>query len=190
MSIVALLGSPRNGNSTAIALRLLENIGSSRTKIYQLNDLSYRGCQACLACKKSLDHCAIRDELSDVLDAVKKADTLVLATPVYYGDVSAQLKAFIDRTFSYYTPDFRTSANPSRLSPGKKLVFIQTQGYPDETFYADLFPRYVTFFKRYGFTEAHLIRGIGVSEPNDALQHEDVVRQIGRVAAAISRPRG
>ena len=163
MNIVALLGSPRpNGNSAAIANRFTETAASlgARVTNFQLNRLTYRGCQGCYACKKGLDHCVLKDDLTQVLDAVAAADLVVLASPVYYGDITAQLKGFIDRTFSYLKPDYLTNPAPSRLSP-KRLVFVLTQGHPDPTSFADIFPRYEGFLKWQGFTETRLIRACG-----------------------------
>ena len=178
MEIVCLLGSPRvRGNSAAIAKRFCgttEKLGSN-VQTYVLNKLKYRGCQACMTCKTKLDTCVLKDELAQVLDAIREADILVMATPIYYGDVSSQLKAFIDRTFSYLVPDYATNPNPSRLASGKELVFIQTQGQPDESQYADVFPRYEYFFKWYGFDNCHLIRACGVMDKGEVETREDIM---------------
>lgn len=187
MQIVALLGSPRKGNSSAIARRFLaagESLGAT-TRSFVLNTLTYRGCQACYACKTSLSRCVLQDDLADVLAAVEEADVVVLATPVYFGDITAQLKTFFDRTFSFFTPDYRTSSTPSRLAPDKKLVFIQTQGQPDESFFNDLFPRYERFFKRFGFAESHLIRACGLAGPDDVLKRENVLDEAERLVANL-----
>lgn len=165
MKIVTLLGSPRKGgNSSAIANHLMavaRDLGAD-TRGFELNSLSYRGCQGCYACKKNLDRCILEDDLTEVLEAVMEADIVVLASPVYYGDFSGQLKCFIDRTFSYLVPDYVTNPNPSRLPPGKKLVFILTQGNPDPKLFEDVYPRYDKFLKWYGFAGSHLVRACGI----------------------------
>ena len=148
MKIVCLLGSPRpKGNSGAIAARFsetAEDLGAEVTT-FALNKLKYRGCQACMTCKTKLEKCVLKDDLAEVLDAIRDAEVLVLATPIYYADISSQLKAFIDRTYSYLVPDYATNPSPCRLSPGKKLVFIEAQGHPDESLFADVFPRYDSY---------------------------------------------
>ncbi len=195
MKIVTLLGSPRsNGNSATIARHLLQTAADlgAEAQTFELNRLSYRGCQACYACKTGREECVLNDDLTEVLAAVQAADVVVLASPVYYGDVTMQLKGFIDRSYSYLVPDYLTNPQPSRLSP-KKLVFIQTQGQPEEIMFADIFPRYDFFLKWMGFTETSLIRvcGIGPASvdavPGQVLQQaEAVARQVcaapGRVA--------
>ena len=170
MNIVCLLGSPRmKGNSSTIAKHfcdMAEKLGA-QVRTFALNEIRYRGCQGCMACKTKLDRCALKDDLTEVLEAVRETDVLVLASPVYCGEVSSQLKGFIDRTFSYLVPDFITNPKPSRLAPGKTFIFIQAQEDPDEKSFADIFPRYEFSFKWYGFDESHLIRACGVGEAGD-----------------------
>lgn len=189
MKIVAVLGSPRaSGNSAFITNRLLEaarKLGAE-SQSFALNTLTFRGCQACMACKKSSDTCVLKDDLTEVLAAVKIADVLVMASPVYYGDVTAQMKAFFDRTYSYFTPDYlQPDKKRSRLAEGKKLVFVLTQGQPDEKYFADVFPRYNMFLKMYGFGEMHLIRACGVRNPDDASKRQDVLKLADEIAARI-----
>jgi len=179
MKIVCLLGSPREkGNSVTIANRFCdtaERLGA-KVQTFALNKLEYQGCQACMACKTKLDRCVLEDGLTEVLEAVGETDILVLASPTYFGDLSSQLKGFIDRSYSYLPPDYITNPGPSRLSPGKKLVFILTQGNPDQERFADIFERYDYFFKWYGFAESHLIRACGVREAGAVEAREDVMK--------------
>ena len=177
--IICLLGGPRpKGNSAAIAKRFsetAEKLGAEITT-FALNKLKYSGCQACMTCKTKLEKCVLKDDLAEVLESVREADVLVMVSPTYYGEVTSQLKSFIDRTFSYLVSDYTTNPNPSRLSPGKELVFIQTQGDPDESKYADIFPRYEYFFKWYGFGETHLIRACGVFGPGEVKARADLMK--------------
>jgi multimeric flavodoxin WrbA len=170
LRVVTLLGSPRpKGNSATLAnifSETAEKLGAT-VQAFALNKLSYRGCQACEMCKTRSDRCAIKDDLTQVLDAIRDADILVLATPVYFCDVSGQMKSFIDRCFSYLVPDFLTNPESSRLAPGKKMVFIQTQNQPDETMFADIFPKYDLIFHLLGFKDNYLIRGCDLREADD-----------------------
>ena len=116
MKVVCLLGSPREkGNSATIANRFCKTAERLGAEVITavLNKLDFRGCQGCMACKTKLDRCVLEDDLTDVLEAIRETDVLVLASPVYFWDVSSQLKAFIDRTFSYLVPDFIT--NPEEI---------------------------------------------------------------------------
>lgn len=185
MKIVSLLGSPRTkGGSSTIANHILKIAGElgAETRSFELNRLTYRGCQACYACKTKLDRCALKDDLSEVLTTVSEADAVVMASPVYYGDVTSQLKGFIDRTYSYLVPDYITNPQPSRLTP-KKLVVVLTQGQPDETAFSDIFPRYEVFMKWMGFGEPALIRACGIGP----YRAEEVPEKYLRLAEEAAR---
>ncbi|MCX5757753.1 MAG: flavodoxin family protein, partial [Candidatus Hydrogenedentes bacterium] len=180
MKIVAVLGSPRlNGNSAFIAGRFLEAAKDrgAETQSFALNALTYRGCQACMSSKKTSEVCVLKDDLSEVLEAVREAGVIVLASPVYYGDVTGQMKLFIDRTYCYLTPDYHTNPQRSRLVPGKTVVFVQTQGLADVTVFADVFPRYREVMKFIGINEAFLLRGCGLTKRDDVCGREDLLKQ-------------
>lgn len=186
--IVAVLGSPRPlGNSATIAGRfceVAERFGGE-VQTYILNELDYHGCQGCWTCKTKLDRCVLEDGLTGVLESICHADILLIASPIYFGDVSSQLKAFIDRTFSFLLPDYTTNLAPSRLLPGKKLIFILAQGNPDDNRFDDVFPKYNSFFHLYGFSESHLIRVCGVREPGEAKLKLKAMRRAEELAKRL-----
>ena len=188
MKIACLLGSPRpKGNSAILAKRLCdaaEKLGAS-VQTFLLNELNYKGCQACMACKTKLDKCAVQDDLTGVLENIREADVLVMATPIYFGEMTSQMKGFLDRVYSYLVPDYMTNPKPCRLAPGKKLVFIQVQGQPNETLYADVYPRIENFFKRYGFAERYFLLACGVRHLGDISAREESLRQAEEVGKRI-----
>lgn len=189
MKVLCLLGSPRpKGNSAWMAERLLEGLKKQKkvkVKKYFLPKLKYRGCIACYACKTKRDDCALRDDMTKVLKSVRECDLLIMASPTYFGEVSAQLKAFIDRTFSFLRSDYATNPEKSRLKGDKRLVFILAQGHPNEQFFSDIFPRYDFFFKWYGFKESYLIRACGVYNIDDVLKREDIIEKIDSLAERL-----
>ena len=181
MKIAAVLGSPRTkSNSATLTRMILDSAGQNgaKTQSFILNDLAYKGCQGCEACKSKLDRCILDDDLTGVLDAVKEADAVVLATPNYFGEVSGQFKSFFDRTYSFLGPDFT-----SRLTPGKKAVFVFAQGYDNPNSYPDVYPRYETWLERFGFSTRILLRMTGPRPEDSVVQRPDLMeqaRQIGR----------
>jgi multimeric flavodoxin WrbA len=188
MKVDCLLGSPRpKGNSAAMAAKFCETAESSGAEVtvFALNKMKYRGCQACMTCKTKLEKCLLKDDLAEVLDSIRDAEVLVLATPIYFAEISSQLKAFIDRTYSYLVPDYATNPSPCRLAPGKKLVFIEAQGHPDESLFADVFPRYDSIFKWYGFSESYQIRACGVFSKGDVERRDDIMKLAQETARKI-----
>jgi multimeric flavodoxin WrbA len=187
MKIVCVMGSPRkDGNSARIAQVFLnesEKIGAS-TQVFFLNNLVFKGCQACMKCKTGVEKCVVNDGLAPVLEAVMSADILVMASPIYYGQVSGQLKCFIDRTFSFLKPDYMANEKPSRLEPGKKCLFVITQGDPNPEMYANVYTEYASFFKWSGF-EMQCLRGLGLMERTDAEQNKQLIEDTINLAKTM-----
>ena len=189
MKIVCLNGSPRKKGSTAKMLDIFCDAArdaGAETSIIPLNTLSYKGCQGCMICKGKLDYCVLKDDLTHVLKAVADADVLVLGTPVYFGEVTGQMKSFIDRTFSFLAPGFTQAEKPSRLKPGKKLVMILPQGAPDKEVFKDIFPRYSGFYRWFGYNDAYELRGLGIGEPDMIDKNPELIQSIKDCAKTVT----
>ena len=186
MKIVAVLGSPRaESNSAGLAQRLLDaaaGLGAEVQKFF-VNKMDFKGCQGCESCKTTSDRCILEDELTEVLESIKKADTLVLASTVYFGDISGRLKCFFDRTYSYFNPDFS-----SRLPSGKKAVFILVQGEPEEELFGDIFPRYAHWLKLFGFSPIYQLRATGVRAPGDINRQTRILEQAAAMGRELMAP--
>lgn len=185
MRVVAVLGSPRpSGNSRLLSQLLCQELGrrSAIVKSYPLNEMRFKGCQGCAACKGKSDRCVVKDDLEEVLDEVISSDVIIASSPVYWGDVTGQMKQFIDRTYSFLKPGFMDRVDMHRLPPGKRLVWIQTQGAGLEQ-YGDVFDRYNRFFGQLGFFEkTFTLRGGGLNEQGAALNRSDLLLEVNRIA--------
>lgn len=129
MDIVIINGSPRkNGNSSFIATELEKKFlekGDS-VKVLNLNDMSYKGCQGCLSCRKNNSFCVVNDDLGKLLSTFVETDLFVVISPNYYGFVTGQMKLFLDRWYCLKDANKRT-----KLREGAKGFFILTQGSPN-----------------------------------------------------------
>jgi multimeric flavodoxin WrbA len=102
MKVVAFNGSPRkDGNTTILinhAFRELENEGIE-TELVQLSEKEIRGCTACYKCFENKDQrCSVRnDAANEYIEKMVGADGIILGSPVYFRDVTAEMKALIDR---------------------------------------------------------------------------------------------
>lgn len=102
MYALALSGSPRKGGNTEILLnRVLEPLkeGGWETELLQVGGQELRGCLACGKCFENRNHrCVIeRDIFNQVAEKIFRADALILGSPTYFTDVTAEMKALIDR---------------------------------------------------------------------------------------------
>jgi multimeric flavodoxin WrbA len=101
--IVVLSGSPRkNGNTAHFVDAFIEgaNAADKEITLFRVAGLKIGGCRGCGHCFKNQGTCIQQDDMAPILDALKQADALVLASPVYFFGVSAQLKLVIDRFFA------------------------------------------------------------------------------------------
>ena len=102
-SIVVLSGSPRkDGNTARLAEAFIEGATAAGKEVlpFRVAGLHIGGCRGCGHCFKNHGACVQQDDMPPILDALREADALVLASPVYYFGVSAQLKLAIDRFFA------------------------------------------------------------------------------------------
>jgi multimeric flavodoxin WrbA len=97
VSILCISGSPRKHSNTDYLLHLLQDqIGGEFIK---LADHDIQPCRSCWACRKT-DGCVIDDDMTSILiPKLLATDAVVLGSPVYFNNVTAQMKAFIDRTW-------------------------------------------------------------------------------------------
>ncbi|MGA2735787.1 MAG: flavodoxin family protein [Syntrophobacteraceae bacterium] len=102
MKVVGFNGSARKDGNTAILINYvfgeLENAGI-QTEMVQLSGKDIHGCRACFKCFNNKDgHCAVdNDYLNECIDRMTQADGIILGSPTYFTDVSAEMKALIDR---------------------------------------------------------------------------------------------
>jgi multimeric flavodoxin WrbA len=114
MKIIAIVGSPRpEGNTNYLVDQALDEAqkhGAETEKIV-LSEYSVKPCVGHDNCS-SLDSCLQKDDGAWILENFRTADGVILATPVYYYNVSAQMKAFIDRNYFIYKHEqkYRASA--------------------------------------------------------------------------------
>lgn len=98
--VLILSSSPRRGgNSDTLCeefMRGAEENGNQVEKL-RLSELKIDACSACYGCKK-LGRCVKQDDMEMVLSKMREADVIVLATPVYFYTMCAQMKTMIDRT--------------------------------------------------------------------------------------------
>ncbi|ALK06598.1 MAG: flavodoxin [Methanosarcina sp. 795] len=127
MKVLGLVGSPNiNGNTAKLVNAILEGAAENGAEkvIYNLGSLNIKGCDACCKCQES-GCCPIDDDMQEIYQQIQTADMIVLGSPVYMWQMTAQTKLLIDRMTAFLKPNFS-----SRLD-NKKLILVFSQGSPD-----------------------------------------------------------
>lgn len=103
MKLIAINGSPRNNWNTGKLLdKVLEGAKSENAELELVNlyDLEYQGCVSCFHCKrkdKKHGKCAMKDDLTPILEKLKEVDAIIFGSPIYFSAVSSGMSAFLER---------------------------------------------------------------------------------------------
>ncbi|NLV52821.1 MAG: flavodoxin family protein [Bacteroidales bacterium] len=130
-------GGPRKNMNTAQMVEsftkgVQDTSSEIEVKHIRLYDYDFHGCYACMACKvkgtKFHDYCGRKDGITDILQEAAYADGMVFASPVYYGDVTAQTKCFIERiTFPWLSYE-NFSTNPPKKNIPSAIIYTMNAG--------------------------------------------------------------
>ena len=125
--ILVMNGSARkDGNTDAIVAAYVKGICETGVNALEvrLRDLVINECVGCLRCRDE-QKCSFQDDMTELRDMLLKSDIVVLASPVYWCEITGLLKTFIDRLYFYH---HRVN---SHLLSGKKAVIITTLAEQD-----------------------------------------------------------
>lgn len=175
MKVIAVNGSPRKKWNTATLLqKALDGAASvgAQTEMIHLYGLDYKGCISCFSCKRkggTAGHCAVRDDLTEVLEKVLGCDALLLGSPIYFGNITGEMLCFLERLlFSNlsYNTDHRSVFRGKLPS-----AFFYTMNLPAEGMkkfnYEELFHHYRDLLERFGGAPSEVLAC------NDTYQFDD-----------------
>ena len=123
--VLIVSGSPRKGGNSDLLcdefMRGASDAGNQVEKVF-LRSKKVAPCNACYYCRQSGGECAIRDDMGEILDKMQAADVIVMASPVYFYSIDAQMKAVIDRSVARWTN-----------IPNKEFYYIMTAAEDSDT---------------------------------------------------------
>lgn len=170
--ILAFIGSPRRGGNSDIlvqhAAEAAREAGAA-VQVYYLNEMDYQGCQGCRSCKSG-ESCVLEDDLTPIYDKIHGADAVILASPVYSGEVSGQMKSFLDRWHAFWDKKYET-----RLALGKKGLIILPYEAGREDLYDDLLKRHCGLLRGRGLTDVAGFTVAGVRHKGDVLSKPEAL---------------
>ena len=107
--VLILSTSPRrNSNSEALAEAFAKGAcdAGNNVEIIRMREKNYCFCLGCFACQRT-GKCVIKDDMAEIVPKMEQADVLVFATPIYYYEMSGQMKTLIDRMNALYPLDYK-----------------------------------------------------------------------------------
>lgn len=135
-TLLILVGSPRrDGNSAMLAEAVRQGAEQTgvRVKTRFLDDYIKGFLRDCRQCRRSDDTCSIDDRYRELfMEDFLPAEGVVFSSPVYWYGISAQMKAFFDRTFCYYSASYPDAKHVVASMTGKQLglVLASEESYP------------------------------------------------------------
>ena len=185
MKIIGYAASPRKeGNTVWTVDQILEGAKEqgAETEAWYSGGLDIKPCKGCLGCVKS-GRCVIDDDMQKLYNALEQADGLVLGSPVYMGQMSAQAKIFTDRLFAFITPRF--SPHFKEEHAGKKLILVFTQGNPDPNMFQTYFDYTKNMFQLLEFDvkSMKVIAGTRNGPVNERTQLRATLKEVGSLLA-------
>lgn len=165
MKVLAISASPRKGGNSDVLcdqfLKGAEEAGHEVEKV-RLQTKKIAPCLACYKCFEGEHKCCQKDDVAEILDKMMAADLIVLASPVYFYSICAQLKILIDRTMPIY-----------QRMKSKKFYFIVTAADPAHAAADETIADMRGFLRCYeGSEELGTIFGTGTSNKGDVFEHE------------------
>ncbi len=171
MKITIINGSPRkNGNCSILIEEVKRAAGDAGADIthYDINELDIEPCKGCDYCV-SRGHCKFDDDAIGILENLETSDLLVFASPIYYGQITAQSKLIIDRFYSI-------SMNYSRSFP-PKAISIFTHALEEEAF-----ENYIEMVKKMPFEyigcDTQILTVGSVSAPGDVKNQAEKLKRL------------
>lgn len=192
MKILGVVGSSRkNGNTAYLVQQALYSIESKEieTELIFLGDYNFRGCIGCEGCKDTCK-CIIMDDMQKLYPLIINADAIVLGSPTYFYNITAHMKAFIERfyCFQVFAEDDRSVwSSVNEALGGKYAVVISICEQNDEKdmgFTAEAMSKPL---EGLGYRVVETVKILKLFKRQDALQNQNALNQVKRAAEKLKK---
>ena len=118
MKVLGICGSPRDGATEFLLKKALNDLESEsiETQFITVRDKDISPCTHCNECVRTKGKCSIDDDMNEIYEALRDAEGIILASPIHFGSISAQLKAVIDRCQAMIMEDLDIFKNKVGIS--------------------------------------------------------------------------
>jgi multimeric flavodoxin WrbA len=164
-NIAVLIGSPRKGGNTeTLANAFIDGAKKNHEiEVISVSDVKVKGCTGCNFCYIDDSHrCAQKDDMQSIYEKLTPAEVIVIATPVYFYGVSAQLKCIIDRLHNPIRNNFKV----------KKLILLSVAADKIPTVFDSVKAMYNSVLKYFSLEDGGIITVFGVEKKGDINENE------------------
>ena len=179
MKVIGIAGSPRRGGNTDLLLAEVMKGAASKgaeVKTIILNNLKITPCQHCDACLET-GKCKVKDDMQKIYNELEQADRIVLASPIQFMTVTAQMKAMIDRCQALWVRKYQLKVPPLGDRRERKGFFISVGGRKIANLFEPALVTIKTLFRTLDVTYAGELVFPGIDEKGAITKHPDALRQ-------------
>ena len=179
MKVLGIAGSPRRGGNTGLLLAEVMKGAASKgaeVKTIILSDLNIDPCQHCDTCLLK-GKCKIQDDMQMVYRELEQADRIVLASPLHFMSVTAQMKAMIDRCQAIWARKYVLKIPPLGNKRERKGLFVSVGGRRVPNLFEPALVTIKTLFRTLDVTYAGDLLFPGIDEKGDITKHPDALHQ-------------
>lgn len=190
MEVIAFLGSPRKDGNTELllkeAIRGIEESGFN-VQVFDLNLMNIMPCQNCGGCEES-GVCVYEDDMSQIYDAIRTADRVILASPIFFFSVSAQAKVMIDRCQAFWCEKYLLKKPIPEGPQKRKGLLLLVAGMKEKIGMAGIECAEKTakaFFRTISVPEHKTLGYTGVDAKGDILKHPTALKEAYEAALRL-----
>lgn len=173
MNIIAFMGSPRReGNTETLLMKTIEGIKNFgfNVNIFRLNEMDIMPCQNCGGCEET-GFCIYNDDMNQIYEAIRTADRIILASPIFFFGLSAQTKAMIDRCQSFWCEKYLLKKPITAGNYGRKGLLLLVGGMKKEIGIECASATAKAFFRTISVPEHNILSYLGIDAKGDILKH-------------------
>jgi multimeric flavodoxin WrbA len=167
----------KGGNSDILADEFMKGAEESGNQVEKISLINKQigFCKGCLVCQKTQE-CVIKDDAVDIAKKVKNADAIVFATPIYYYEMSGQMKTLLDRLNPLFPSDYsfrEVYLIASAADSNKEAMDSAVEGLQG----------WIACFNKAKLSG--VIRGVGITDIGDVKHHENLMSEAYEMGKAI-----
>ncbi|NWF52116.1 MAG: flavodoxin family protein [Nitrospirae bacterium] len=173
MKIIAFFGSPREGGNTELLLKeTINGIEDSGFKVhvFNLNRMNITPCQNCGGCDDT-GICIYEDDMSQIYEAIREADRIIIASPVFFFGVSAQTKIIIDRCQCFWCEKYLLKKPIPEGKHGRKGLLLLVGGMKKEIGIQCSEATVMAFFRTVNVPTHETLGFLGIDAKGAILKH-------------------
>jgi len=179
LKVVAFHGSPRKGGNTEILLHeVLKAVDTNlhSIQLFSLSNMNIRPCQNCGGCEET-GICIVQDDMGQIYDAIRAADRIVLASPIFFLGLSAQSKIMIDRCQAFWCQKYLLKRTLASELHGRKGLLLLVGGMKTEAGAKSCDTTAKAFFRSISVPEHETLSFLGIDAKGAIASHPTAFKQ-------------